>query len=103
MDRAARLLQWRAGSGATYRFTGGDNVIRYHIALPFGSLTDKLNRAVPTNDCRNIYMAFAPRFERTEEELEDGCFLVAGVRASDATWGRGRHLSAHGWEASERP
>ena len=59
-------------------------------------LVDKLGRAVPTNDCRKIYMVFAPRFERTEEELEDGCFLTAGVGAVRHHLERGRCLEAHG-------
>jgi hypothetical protein len=42
-------------------------------------LLDKNGQAVPMNDCRKIYLVFAPRFERIEEELEDGCFLTAGA------------------------
>ena len=38
------------------------------------------------NDCRKIYMVFAPRFEQVETELEDGCFLTAGVGPTDTTW-----------------
>lgn len=69
------------------RFTGGDNDTRYHIALDFTQpLLDKLNRAVPMDDCRKMYLVFAPRFEATEEELEDGCFLTAGVGPSDTVW-----------------
>lgn len=79
-------FQWTDGSGAAYRFRGGDNDTRYRIELPFGALTDKLGRRVPTESCRKIYMVFAPRFERTEEELEDGCFLTGSVIASDTTW-----------------
>ena len=79
-------FEWADGSGAAYRFSGGDNDTRYHIELPFGALTDKLGRRVPTENCRKIYMVFAPRFERTEEELEDGCFLASDVSASDTTW-----------------
>jgi hypothetical protein len=77
---------WASGSGTTCRFGGGDNDTRYRIELPFGALTDKLGRRVPTENCRKIYMVFAPRFERTEEELEDGCFLTNGVGASDTAW-----------------
>jgi hypothetical protein len=79
-------FQWTAGSGATFRFSGGDNDTRYRIELPLGALTDKLGRRVPTGTCRKIYMVFAPRFERAEEELEDGCFLAADVNASSTTW-----------------
>ena len=70
----------------TRRFSGGDCDKKYRITLPFDALTDKLGRAVPTDDCRKIYMVFAPRFERTEEELEDGCFLTAPVGESDTIW-----------------
>ena len=72
--------------GVTRRFSGGDCDKKYRITLPFNGLTDKLGRAVPTNDCRKIYMVFAPRFERTEEELEDGCFLTAPTGESDTIW-----------------
>ncbi len=69
------------------RFTGGDNDTRYRITLDFTQpLLDKLGRTVPMNDCRKIYMVFAPRFEPTEEELEDGCFLTAGVGRGDTVW-----------------
>ncbi len=69
------------------RFTGGDNNIRYRITLDFTQpLMDKLGRTVPMNDCRKIYMVFAPRFEPTEAELEDGCFLTAGVSPQDTVW-----------------
>jgi hypothetical protein len=67
------------------RFRGGDNDKKYRISLDFTQeLRDKQNRLVPMNDCRKIYMVFAPRFERVEEELEDGCFLTADA-APDAT------------------
>ena len=79
-------FKWTAGSGASVRFTGGDNDTKYHISLNFAALTDKIGRAVPTNDCRKIYMVFAPRFEATEAELQDGCFLTAGVDAVAAAW-----------------
>jgi hypothetical protein len=66
------------------RFKGGDDTTRYHITLDFTQpLLDKLGRTVPMNDCRKIYMVFAPRFEPTEAELEDGSFLTASVQASD--------------------
>ncbi len=69
------------------RFTGGDNDTRYRIVLDFTQpLLDKLGRTVPMNDCRKIYMVFAPRFEATEQELEDGCFLSAGVGPGDTLW-----------------
>jgi hypothetical protein len=77
---------WPDGSGATYRFSGGDNDTRYRVELPFANLTDKQGRRVPTENCRKIYMVFAPRFERTEEELEDGSFLTADVNAGSTTW-----------------
>jgi len=71
----------------TARFTGGDNDTRYRITLDFTQpLLDKLGRTVPMNDCRKIYLVFAPRFEPTEQELEDGCFLTAGVGPDDMTW-----------------
>jgi hypothetical protein len=80
---------WTDGSGYSPRFTGGDNTIRQRIYInpshPSG-FKDKLGRLVPMNDCRKIYMVLAPRFERTEEQLEDGCFLTAPVNTGDATW-----------------
>jgi hypothetical protein len=80
-------LDWTGGSGTSRRFTGGDNDTRYRITLDFTQpLLDKAGDAVPMNDCRKIYMVFAPRFEATEQELEDGCFLTAGVNASDIVW-----------------
>jgi hypothetical protein len=83
---ASQGFQWSGGSGATFRFDAGDNDTRYRIQLRFGALTDKHGRRVPMENCRKIYMVFAPRFERAEEELEDGCFLTAGVGASSTTW-----------------
>ena len=79
-------FQWTAGSGANVRFTGGDNDTKYRISLNFAAITDKISRTVPTNDCRKIYMVFAPRFEATEAELQDGCFLTAGVDTVAAAW-----------------
>ena len=79
-------FQWTAGSGASVRFTGGDNDTKYHISLNFAALTDKIGRAVPMNDCRKIYMVFAPRFEAAEAELQDGCFLSAGVDDAATVW-----------------
>ena len=38
------------------------------------------------SDCRKMYMVFAPRFENVEQDLQDGCFLTAGVGTSDTTW-----------------
>ena len=81
-----RGFAWSDGSGTTYRFSGGDNDTRYRIELSFGALTDKQGRRVPTENCRKIYMVFAPRFERAEEEMEDGCFLATNVSASNTTW-----------------
>jgi hypothetical protein len=81
-----RGFVWADGSGTTYRFRGGDDDTRYRIDLPFGALTDKQGRRVPTENCRKIYMVFAPRFERTEEEMEDGCFLATNVSASNTIW-----------------
>ena len=66
------------------RFAGGDNDTRYRIALDFTQpLLDKLGRTVPVNDCRKIYMVFAPRFEGVEEELETGAFLTADAQPGD--------------------
>ena len=79
-------FQWTVGSGASVRFTGGDNDTKYHISLNFAALTDKIGRAVPMNDCRKIYMVFAPRFEAAEAELQDGCFLSAGVDDAATVW-----------------
>jgi hypothetical protein len=66
------------------RFTGGDDDTTYHVTLDFTQpLLDKSGRTVPMNDCRKIYIVFAPRFERVEEELEDGCFLTTDATAGD--------------------
>ncbi|MBI4905710.1 MAG: hypothetical protein HY820_18905 [Acidobacteria bacterium] len=81
-----QTLDWYA-SGSTYHFTGGDNNTKYHIMLDFTQpLLDKQSRTVPMNDCRKIYTVFAPRFEQSEGELEDGCFLTSGVGPSDTVW-----------------
>jgi hypothetical protein len=50
------------GANRSIRFSGGDNDTKYHIALPLGALTDRNSRTVPTQDCRKMYMVFAPRF-----------------------------------------
>jgi len=66
------------------RFSGGDDDTSYHVTLDFTApLLDKLGRTVPMNDCRKIYMVFAPRFELTEAELADGCVLTAEAQAGD--------------------
>jgi hypothetical protein len=68
----------------TARFTGGDTDKKYPVTLDFTQpLLDKNGQVVPMNDCRKIYLVFAPRFERIEEELEDGCFLTAGAAPGD--------------------
>ncbi len=83
----AQQLDWTGGSGTSRRFAGGDNDTKYHITLDLTQpLLDKAGNTVPMNACRKIYMVFAPRFEATEEELEDGCFLASGVTASDTVW-----------------
>ncbi|MBS1853882.1 MAG: hypothetical protein JST11_00840 [Acidobacteria bacterium] len=74
------------GGNRVIRFRGGDNDTKYHINLPLGALSDKNGVAVPTQDCRKMYMVFAPRFEIVEEALEDGCFLTAPVGPGDTTW-----------------
>ncbi len=81
-----KSLAWSGGDGSR-RFTGGDNDTRYRIGLDFRTeIRDRRNRVVPMNDCRKIYMVFAPRFERIEEQLEDGCFLAAAVEEGATTW-----------------
>jgi hypothetical protein len=68
----------------TARFTGGDTNKKYRVTLDFTQpLLDKNGQVVPMNDCRKIYLVFAPRFERIEEELEDGCFLTADAAPGD--------------------
>jgi hypothetical protein len=80
-------FQWSAGSGASLLFTDGDNNTKYHVTLDFTQpMLDKLGVVVPMSDCRKMYMVFAPRFENVEQDLQDGCFLTAGVGTSDATW-----------------
>lgn len=74
------------GENRTIRFSGGDNDTKYHITLPLGALLDKNSVAVPTQDCRKMYMVFAPRFEIVEQALEDGAFLTAPVNPGDTTW-----------------
>jgi hypothetical protein len=72
---------------ATAMFSGGDCDKKYHITLDFTQpLTDRAGHTVPMNDCRKMYMVFAPRFEQTESELLDGCFLTAGIGAGDTMW-----------------
>jgi hypothetical protein len=69
------------------RFANGDNNTKYQIKLDFTQqLLDRNNVVVPMNDCRKTYMVFAPRFEQAETELEDDCFLTAGVGPTDTTW-----------------
>ncbi len=80
-------FQWTDGSGAGVQFSGGDNDTKYHIALDFTQeLKDRNGVAVPMTDCRKIYMVFAPRFEPSEAELEDGCLLTSDVSAGDTAW-----------------
>ena len=75
------------GSGATILFANGDNNTKYHVTLDFTqTLLDKLGAVVPMSDCRKMYMVFAPRFENVEQDLQDGCFLTAGVGTSSTTW-----------------
>ncbi len=71
----------------TARFENGDCDKRYHVTLDFTEeLRDTNDAVVPMNDCRKMYMVFAPRFEQVEAELEDGCFLVDGVGPTDTVW-----------------
>ena len=88
VDAGSQQIDWSGGTGDSRRFSGGDNETKYRVALDFTQpLLDKLGRAVPMNDCRKMYMVFAPRFEITEQEVEDGCFLTAGVEVvSDTVW-----------------
>ena len=73
--------------GRNVVFAGGDNNTKYHVALDFAALTDKLGAAVPMNDCRKIYMVFAPRFEAAESESGGRLLPVGGgERSGDATW-----------------
>ena len=89
-------FQWTAGSGASLLFANGDNNTKYHVTLDFTqTLLDKLGAVVPMSDCRKMYMVFAPRFENVEQELQDGCFLTAGVGACRYDVDGGRHLEAH--------
>ena len=84
-ESGAQALDW--SEPGTHRFSGGDNDTRYHIALDFRQeLRDKLNRVVPMNDCRKIYMVFAPRFEQPKPNWRDGCFLTSGVGPADTVW-----------------
>ena len=76
----SQQIDWPDGSGTSRRFSGGDNDTKYHVTLDFTQpQMDKLSRTVPMSDCRKMYMVFAPRFEITAQEFEDGCFLTAGV------------------------
>ncbi|MCC6586727.1 MAG: hypothetical protein IT168_08555 [Bryobacterales bacterium] len=77
----------RSLAGSSPLFSGGDCDKKYHVTLDFTQpLTDRAGNTVPMNDCRKIYMVFAPRFEQTEPELLDGCFLTAGVGPTDTVW-----------------
>ena len=89
---------WTEGNGANVVFAGGDNDTKYHVALNFAALTDKTGQAVPMNTCRKIYMVFAPRFEAAEAELQDGCFLSAGVNAAATVWSVDDSVATH-WRA----
>ena len=80
-------FQWTAGSGSSFMFANGDNDTKYHVTLDFTqTLLDKVGAVVPMSDCRKMYMVFAPRFENVEQDIQDGCFLTAGVSASDTAW-----------------
>lgn len=82
----SQALNWYA-PGSSFRFSGGDNNTKYHMTIDFTQpLLDKQSRTVPMNDCRKMYMVFAPRFEQTEAELDDGCFVTSGVGPSDTVW-----------------
>jgi hypothetical protein len=85
MDRMA--LSSPGGGSITSKFQGGANTRKHHITLDFTEpLLDKLGRTVPMDNCRKMYMVFAPRFEQVEGELEVGCFLTDDVNSTDATW-----------------
>lgn len=86
VDTLNQGFQWTEGNGASAQFEGGDNDTKYHISLDFATLKDKTGAAIPMNTCRKIYMVFAPRFEAAESELQDGCFLRAGVDAAGPVW-----------------
>ena len=76
-----------AGSRATILVANRDNNTKYRVTLDFAqTLLDRNGAAVPMTGCRKIYMIFAPRFDNVEPDLQDGCFLIAGAGASDATW-----------------
>ena len=63
-------VQGFSWDAATALFSGGDCDKKYHITLDFTQeLRDSTGAVVPMNDCRKIYMVFAPRFEQTEPEL----------------------------------
>src|ERR1039457_1574167 len=86
-DGSGEGFQWAAGTGATILFANGDNNTKYHVTLDFTqTLLDKSGAAVPMSDCRKMYMVFAPRFENVEQNLQDGCFLTAGVGATNTAW-----------------
>jgi hypothetical protein len=86
VDPLNQGFQWTEGNGASAPFAGGDNDTKYHINLDFATLKDKTGAAIPMNTCRKIYMVFAPRFEAAEAELQDGCFLRAGVNTVATVW-----------------
>jgi integrase len=80
-------FQWSAGNGTSLLFANGDNNTKYHVTLDFTqTLLDKVGAVVPMSDCRKMYMVFAPRFENVEQDIQDGCFLTAGVGTSDTAW-----------------
>jgi len=93
-------ISWAGPNGCgSARFSGGDNDTRYRVSLDLANLTDKNGNRVPAENCRKIYLVFAPRFEIAEEALEDGCFLTAGVGPDDTVW---QVDSAGYWNAGGR-
>lgn len=68
------------------RFPKGDSDFTTPPSISARACQDKLNRDVPLDEVRNIYMVFAPRFEEVGGALEDGGTLTADVGPSDTAW-----------------
>ena len=89
-------FEWTAGSGTSVPFTGGDNDTKYHITLDFtAAILDRYGAVVPMNDCRKIYMVFAPRFEQARSRTGGRVLPHRWRRPHRHHVERGRFLEAH--------
>ena len=79
-------FQWTEGNGASVQFAGGDNDTKYHISTrlhaPLSTSSAARSDERLPQDLHGLRAAF--RVDRAE--LEDGCFLTAGVGAAATVW-----------------